>query len=131
MFSFREILPAGAIRLTDGLGSPFAGTPGAYLGADHPAAVDDLARLRAHGGITAVLAASSNATRLRGRERIRDPIGSVNWRSLFDDDEPKGVRDLFKVARDTIGNLQPLPAIFRLANALDGVAGKAAIDRKS
>jgi hypothetical protein len=47
--------------------------------------------------------------------------------SLFDDDEPKGVRDLFKVARDTIGNLQPLPAIFRLPNALDGVAVKAAI----
>jgi hypothetical protein len=32
--------------------------------------------------------------------------------SVFDNNEPKAIRDLFKIGRDTTGNLPPLPAIF-------------------
>jgi hypothetical protein len=60
------------IGLTDGLlcGSARARRP--YLGPDDPAAVDHLAGLGAHAGITAALA-QRNATRIRGRERPLTP----------------------------------------------------------
>jgi hypothetical protein len=32
--------------------------------------------------------------------------------SVFDDNEPKAIRDLFKIGWDTTGNLPLLPAIF-------------------
>jgi hypothetical protein len=81
----------GTIGLADGLRSAFTGLFGANLGADDPAAEDNLAGLGAHGpGITAGLASRRNATRIRRSERFGHTTGSVNVHSLLDDHKSEG-----------------------------------------
>jgi putative SOS response-associated peptidase YedK len=46
----------------------------------------------------------------RGEPRFKAKNSSVQ--SVFDDNEPKAIRDLFNIGRGTTGNLPPLPAIF-------------------